>query len=275
MSSAILGKSIDVVVYTVFLLPSEGGPPFCPLAAIGEEGNRIDHGSMSASGTYTLAAQQNQFDPGTPAEFRFKVLGPDGRAVTSYRPLHERDLHLIVVRRDLATFSHLHPTREADGTWQVELTLPSPGPYRAFADLAPTDGPEMTLKVDLTAPGEWVEQQLPAPSRTVHAVEYQIDLKGELAAGVHSEISFYCSRDGRGVELEPYLGALGHLVALRASDLEYLHVHPLEDASSQAIRFGVQVPSPGAYRLFLQFQHENQVHTASFTVQALETGGHT
>jgi hypothetical protein len=234
----------------------------------------MDRGSVSAGGAYTLAVQEDRFDPGTLAEFSFKVLGPNGQAVTEYRPLHERDLHLIVVRRDLATFSHLHPTREADGTWHVELTLPSPGPYRAFADLAPSDGPDMTLAVDLTAPGEWVEQPLPAPSRTARAGRYHVDLKGELAAGVHSEIAFSVSRNGTGVELEPYLGALGHLVALRASDLAYLHVHPLEDASSEAVRFGVEVPSSGAYRLFLQFQHEHRVHTASFTVQAVEARGH-
>jgi hypothetical protein len=235
----------------------------------------VDHGSVSAGDAYTLAVREDRFDPGTPAELRFKVLGPDGQAVTSYRSRHERDLHLIVVRRDLATFSHLHPTREADGTWHVELTLPSPGPYRAFADMAPTDGPEMTLTVDLTAPGEWVEQQLPAPSGTAWAGRYQVELTGELGAGVHSEIAFSVTRDGTSVELEPYLGALGHVVALRASDLSYLHVHPLKDVSSEAVRFGVEVPSRGTYRIFLQFQHEQRVHTAAFTVQALEARDHT
>jgi hypothetical protein len=235
----------------------------------------MDHESGSGGGAYTLAVQEDQFDPGTPADFRFKVLGPGRQAVTEYRPLHERELHLIVVRRDLATFSHLHPTRERDGTWHIELTLPSPGPYRAFADLAPRDGPEMTLSVDLTAPGGWAQQQLPAPSRRARAGEYQVDLRGELVAGVHSEITFGVSRDGRGVELEPYLGALGHLVALRASDLAYLHVHPLEQASSEAVPFGVEVPTPGAYGLFLQFQHEQRVHTAAFTIQASEARGDT
>jgi hypothetical protein len=81
--------------------------------------------SVPTGGAYSLAVQKDQFDPGTPTEFRFKVLGPDGEAVTEYRSLHERDLHLIVVRHDLATFSHLHPALEADGTWHVELALPS------------------------------------------------------------------------------------------------------------------------------------------------------
>jgi hypothetical protein len=60
----------------------------------------MDHGSVPAAGAYTLAVQEDRFDPGTPAEFGFKALGPDGQAVTRYRPLHERDLHLIVVRRE-------------------------------------------------------------------------------------------------------------------------------------------------------------------------------
>jgi hypothetical protein len=230
----------------------------------------MDHGSVPAAGGYTLAVQEDRFDPGTPAEFQFKVLDPDGQAVTEYRSLHERDLHLIVVRRDLATFSHLHPTRDSNGTWRVEMTLPSPGPYRAFADLAPTDGPDVTLTVDLTAPGEWIEQQLPAPSRTARAAPYQVERTGELAAGVHSEIAFSVTRNGHGVEVQPYLGAMGHLVALRASDLAYLHVHPIEGTTSEAVRFGVEIPSSGAYRLFLQFQHEHRVHTAAFTVQSSE-----
>jgi hypothetical protein len=46
----------------------------------------MDHASVSAGGAYTLAAQEDQFDPGTPADFRFKVLGPGGQAVTDYRP---------------------------------------------------------------------------------------------------------------------------------------------------------------------------------------------
>ncbi|MGH2572327.1 MAG: hypothetical protein ACRDGU_02375 [Actinomycetota bacterium] len=190
-----------------------------------------------------------------------------------YRQLHDRELHLIVVRRDLATFSHLHPARESDGTWRVELTLPSPGPFRAFADVAPNEGPDLTLSVELTAPGDWVIQELPPPSTTEQAGDYGVDLSGDLVAGAHSELSFRVSREGGPVRLEPYLGALGHLVALRASDLAYLHVHPLEGASSDTVRFGVEVPSPGPYRLILQFLHGGQVHTAAFTVEASEGAG--
>jgi hypothetical protein len=79
--------------------------------------------------------------------------------------------------------------------------------------------------------------------------------------------------DGQPVtDLQPYLAAYGHLVALREGDLAYLHVHPEEapgDGRTPAgpeIVFTAQVPSAGTYRLFLDFRHGGRVHTAAFTV---------
>jgi hypothetical protein len=77
--------------------------------------------------------------------------------------------------------------------------------------------------------------------------------------------------DGQPVtDLEPYLGAYGHLVAIRAGDLGYLHVHPEEGAPGPGIDFATGFPTPGTYRLFLDFQHRGVVRTAAFTV---ESGG--
>ncbi len=81
--------------------------------------------------------------------------------------------------------------------------------------------------------------------------------------------------DGKPVtDLQPCLGAYSRLVALRARDLGYLHVHPdgePGDGNTQAgpeIVFHTEVPSTGDYRLFPDFQHAGAVHTASFTAQA-------
>ena len=83
------------------------------------------------------------------------------------------------------------------------------------------------------------------------------------------------SRDGRPVtDLQPYLGAYGHLVALREGDLAYLHVHPDGEpgdgrtAAGPEVAFHVEAPSDGAYRLFLDFRHGDEVRTAEFTMTA-------
>ncbi|MGE4428975.1 MAG: hypothetical protein AB7G37_21180, partial [Solirubrobacteraceae bacterium] len=67
--------------------------------------------------------------------------------------------------------------------------------------------------------------------------------------------------------LQPYLGARGHLVALRDGDLAYLHVHPDEHAGVGEIPFTAEFPSVGRYRLYLQFQTGGQVRTAPMTVE--------
>jgi hypothetical protein len=66
--------------------------------------------------------------------------------------------------------------------------------------------------------------------------------------------------------VEPYLGADGHLVALREHDQAFLHTHPEgEPGGPGPIEFGVEYPTAGRYRLFLQFKHAGEVHTAEFT----------
>jgi hypothetical protein len=82
-------------------------------------------------------------------------------------------------------------------------------------------------------------------------------------------------KDGEPVtDLQPYLGAYGHLVALREQDMAYLHVHPdgaPGDGSTHSgpgVTFYAEVPTTGAYRLFLDFRHDGVVRTADFTALA-------
>ena len=61
------------------------------------------------------------------------------------------------------------------------------------------------------------------------------------------------------------------LVALRAGDLAYLHVHPMDDpagVSGPEVAFMAEAPSPGRYLLYLDFQVDGRVHTATFTTTA-------
>ena len=83
--------------------------------------------------------------------FTFHIQGPDGHPVTKFQLVHEKPLHLIVVRKDLSGYQHVHPTMAADGTWTVALSLPVPGPYRAYADFTTGNGTAVVLGTDLPA----------------------------------------------------------------------------------------------------------------------------
>jgi hypothetical protein len=228
--------------------------------------------TVSQSG-YTLALAERSLPAGAATPVAFRVLGPDGEAVTRYDVDHDVDLHLIAVRRDLTGFQHVHPELGQDGTWRVPLAL-DPGTWRLFADFTPTAlGENLTLGADLAVAGGYAPAPLPAGTPTAEVDGFTVVLTGGLEAGAESELTLSVSRDGRPVtDLEPYLGAYGHLVVLRDGDLAYLHAHPLGEAGGAPpaagphVRFATTAPSAGTYRLFLDFQHEGVVRTAEFTV---------
>ncbi|MGW5052693.1 hypothetical protein [Actinokineospora sp. NPDC004072] len=238
-------------------------------------------GLASSRGGYTLTPVSTTLTAGQQQPFSFRITGPDGAPVTGFDVEHDKRMHLIVVRRDLTGFQHVHPEMSADGVWTVPLAVDQPGVYRAFADFAPTGGEGLTLGVDLFADGT-AERVEHADSRVAEVDGYQVRLDGDLAAGRSAAVTATVTKDGVPVtDLQPYLGAYGHLVALRSGDLAYLHVHPDgEPGSTPAgpeIGFGVEIPTAGTYRLFLDFQHGDVVRTAAFTVTVggqADAGGH-
>jgi len=101
----------------------------------------------------SLVAAETYFNPATASRFVFRI-EQEGATVTDYDELHERRMHLIVVRRDLHGFQHVHPRFE-DGQWITEeLRTLEPGVWRAFADFS-TGGRPMTLGIDLHVEGEY------------------------------------------------------------------------------------------------------------------------
>lgn len=297
-----------------------------------EAGGHADHGA-SADAVRGLAVAQDglrldvvtpELAAGRPGRLAFRILGADGRAVRDFDLEHERRMHVIVARRDLSGFQHLHPRIAADGTWSVPLTIDAAGSYRVFADFA-TGGEPFTLASDLRVDGDADLTPLPAPAtdaRSDGGDAVTLSATGRpLRAGREQTLRFAIERDGTPVELQRYLGAGGHLVALREGDLAFLHVHPTgpapavgaggngkasepdhthapgeehgdsgasdgagdsgasdgagrsrpssrADAASRGeVEFATTFPTPGRYRLFLQYRVDGRVETVAFTVE--------
>lgn len=236
-------------------------------------------GLQISEGGYTLALETSRVAAGKSTKLRFSIQDENGRRITAYEREHGKELHFIVASRDLTTYRHLHPTRAADGTWSTTADLPTAGAYRAFADFKPAaKGAEgITLGADLAVSGAYAPAAVPAPSATAKVDGYEVTLDGGLQPGRSGELELNVSRNGKPVtDLQPYLGAYGHLVALRSGDLAYLHVHPNGEPGDgttepgPGVSFTATAPSSGTYRLFLDFQHEGTVRTAAFTVEAGE-----
>ena len=245
------------------------------MPGMSEAADKVPGGLQVAENGYRLVLDEPRQQPSDDATVSFRILGPNGDPLTQYATLHDKKLHFIVAKRDLSGFQHVHPTLDEHGIWTAKLAL-DPGQWRTFADFDPAGkDPQLTLGADLTVAGEFTPKPLPEPSRTAVVGDYTVTLDGEARTGGDSKLTLTVTKDGKPVtDLQPYLAAYGHLVALRAGDLAYLHVHPDGEPGDgrtkpgPGITFHADFPSEGSYRLYLDFKHGDVVRTAEFTVEA-------
>ena len=123
-------------------------------------------GLTVADGKLRLVADQATLPVGQSKTYTFRVVDAHGATVRDFALEHGKRLHLIVARRDLTGYQHLHPTQHADGRWTVSMRLGAPGAYRVFADFTPAGGEKTTLGADLLADGDARYETLPATRST-------------------------------------------------------------------------------------------------------------
>ncbi|WP_377642313.1 hypothetical protein [Oryzobacter terrae] len=236
--------------------------------------DHLPAGLAASRAGYTLELGDDALEAGT-RELAFTIRDSGGAPVTSFDVEHEKRLHLIMVRRDQTGFQHVHPVMDEHGTWRTAVDL-TPGSWRVFADFTPTGGSALTLGTDLAVPGTTAPPSASAPTRTTQVDDgFAVTVAGDLRGGQDSTLRLQVSRDGRPVtDLEPYLGAYGHLVALREGDLAYLHVHPNgtpgdgRTTAGPAVDFTVEVPTAGRYHLYLDFKQGGVVRSAHLVLDA-------
>jgi hypothetical protein len=225
--------------------------------------------STSAAGL-TIVAASTRFTAGKAQPLKFRITGPGSAPITTYAIVHDKPLHLIVIRRDLSGYQHLHPVMAPDGTWSIDLTLAAPGSYRAIADFTAIVGGRQlatTLGVDLTVAGGYTPVALPDPVLQVTTAGFTISYAGKLRTeSTQPLLMTVTGQDGKAAALEPYLGAYGHLVMVRLGDVGYVHIHPELQLVDGKVKFWLAAPGPGDYRMFFDFQVAGQVHTAAWTV---------
>jgi hypothetical protein len=258
--------------------PSSEPAPAVPAPAVPASADQA--GLSLADGGYQLSPVQAPGRVGARGVLSFAILDQAGRPLRNYQTVHDKQLHLIVVRSDGGHYAHVHPLLDRDsGRWSIPWNWNAAGTYRVFADFTPAGGGQLTLTRAVDVSGAF-GPSAPTGARTVdHVAGYTVELDGTLAAGTSSRLTARITRDGRPVTaLQPYLGAFGHLVALRDGDLAYLHVHPEGDEPSPGdsggptVSFAATAPTAGRYLLYLDFRVQDTVHTAAFVVDATYGG---
>lgn len=189
----------------------------------------------------------------------------DGKTLTEFELLHERVMHLIVVRDALDEFQHLHPTVANDGKATVEIIFPAAGTYWVFVDCQAKGQTQQTVRHELRLAGE--SPAAPKLKANVPIVVTVAETKAEVSVqrGEGEWLVTFSHRDLDGkvvTDLEPYLGAMGHLVVIGAGTGEYVHAHAETEASPDGrVQFAAHITRPGIYKAWGQFQRQGKVFT--------------
>ena len=218
-------------------------------------------------------ANQNP-QSGKEEQISIQIQDNTGKPVEKFQVSHEKQMHLIVVNKDLSYFSHIHPEYKGKGLFQISTTFPSGGDFKLIADFIPEGGDPKTESQWVKVAGDSPPAKPLQPDTTLTKV---IDGKevtlafDKLQAGKELMMTFTINDANTKqpiTNLEPYLGAVGHVVILSADAEKYLHNHPLEEkATGPLAKFGTSFPSSGVYKIWGQFQHQGRTFIAPFTVQ--------
>lgn len=193
---------------------------------------------------------------------------------------HEKRFHLIVVSKDLGWFVHDHPDQQSDGTWHIKFTFPAGGDYLIFADIAPKDMGSQVVSVPLKVSGgppNWDTHLLVTPLgvKTGGIIATMAPMQTPIPVGHTTVLSFKLTENNGSPisDLEPYLGAHGHLMIIHQDGKTFVHSHPAEDEDAAKllkqgeVRFNARFPRPGLYKAWAQFQRGGKVITAPFVFQ--------
>jgi hypothetical protein len=213
------------------------------------------------------AVKSRQGVPDRPAEI-----------VKDFEQVHERFLHLIIVRNDLGTFAHEHPTTApVDGVFKVAYTFPTAGEYNLFVDTAPRNAGSQVLVAKLKVSGKSADKfDLSKASRDglgrtndLSVSVKQTAMPSGKTLPVVTEL-----KDAKGTlvtNLEPYLGAMGHLILIHQDGTTFVHSHPDErqagNGKNGSVAFLARLPKPGLYRGWAQYQRGGQVETVDFVME--------
>jgi YHS domain-containing protein/plastocyanin len=229
---------------------------------------------------------------GQPVKMTLDIRYADTKApVKEFELVHERLIHLIMTTEDLSWFEHQHPTRDAAGLFHLTWTFPRPGKYRLYADFTPADGDNQVKPIPLVVGGGAAQpvplQPDPARVKQVGDLRFELTVQPQSLRMEKPALLTYTVRDaaGRPVRnVQPYIGAMGHLIALSQDGKEFVHTHVLQSAShamgekeafhvtpamvtekGPAFSFKLTLPSGGLYKTWAQFMHRNRVYTVPFT----------
>ena len=261
--------------------------------------------ALSKTPYYAKVSSPTAVEAGQPVTLEIKLLQPTGEPLDKVDTVHEYLLHFMLMSEDLSFYSHQHPRRKPDGTFVLErITFPFGGKFFAYSDFTPTGAENQVSKYEFKVRdgGAPLHENIKLESNfdgvgTDGDYEFRVRCNGQdFIAGEDMFMRYGIDLKSKPVtDLQPLMGAMGHLVIISSDFKHYVHAHPLDfdekkdvgkgdaphshaghahnddtilkkgremllgNGNKSDVVFHVVFPEPGLYRAFAQFQHKGKL----------------
>jgi hypothetical protein len=244
-----------------FAVTVVAGAAFGYRCCFAEGGQHGDHGQggQHSAGRLMIHAEKSGTVEAGQIEYAFQLMDHVSHRELSDQDLnvtHEKILHMLVYDASLNEFQHVHP-EFSGGKWSVPLEFQVNGRYWIWMQGELKDGGEFTVSTELAVENgrpEWPAPALTELRSATNGVSVASMSGNVLRAGRMAMLDVTFTRqDGSPAQIEPYLGAFAHVVAVPESGDELLHVHPMSGGKPNQGMLHVTFPKAGMYRLWVQF----------------------
>ncbi|HEV8601621.1 MAG TPA: hypothetical protein VGQ87_03440 [Patescibacteria group bacterium] len=285
-----LSFAISLVLLSIFVFYWFGPNKALPNVGI-HAGHNMANMNMTgdASKRYNVSFTTNPavVSPNQDAQLKFKIYdASSGNEVTDYSINMEKLMHLVIVDSGLKYFSHIHPANSGS-EFTITTRFPQSDTYHVYITFQPTGALEQQFGFTLPVGGGAKDiSKVPVDSNLTKTFgDYKVtlgtddnsDFNAAFMTDASQVIKFHLEDlSGKPIsDLQPYLGAFGHLVMINEQTYQYIHIHPI--AGSSAVFGGPDVKflpaalnvkiEPGVYRVFGQFKRNDQVFVTDFTIK--------
>jgi hypothetical protein len=192
--------------------------------------------------------------------------------ITDFDVVHEKLMHLFIVRSDLKQFAHEHPIYDLKGVFRLQYAFPTGGEYHLFADVAPKNAGSHIVGAVLNVSGSQEISSIQPPASKNPGLNFTWGETASLSPKKTFILTLTVTdaKHQPVTDLEPYLGALAHLVLVHEDGLTFVHSHADEldarNGKDGTIRFLTRLPKEGNYRGWAQISRHGEVVTTSTTL---------
>lgn len=215
--------------------------------------------SIEVMNGVTVTFERPKAETGKEVPLKF-ILTKEGKPMTDLQIMHDKLMHVVLVRKGLKHFDHVHPAQTTPGTFVVPYTFSAAGEYRVWADFT-FENMQHIIDFDMSATGKQEAQE----KDKLYGLKVEME-KPELEQGKQAQFSFTITDEtGKTVPItEKFLAADGHLIVIDETLGEFEHAHDETGDKDNVLSFEYTPEKAGKHKAWAQFKIEGKDRAEEF-----------